>query len=85
MRRATLVFGVLAVLLLADGAYLELTNNEVGGDQGSFFGDPHFVLSAGATVLIAGGLLLIVTVVMWLAAARHPPRLRGGRSHRPRA
>jgi energy-coupling factor transporter ATP-binding protein EcfA2 len=76
MRRAAMVFGVLALLLLADGAYLELTNNQVGGDQGSFFGNPNVVLSAGTTVLIAGGLLLIVTVVMWLAAARRSPELQ---------
>jgi hypothetical protein len=85
MKRVTLVFGILAVLLLADGAYLELTNNQVGGDQGSFFGNPNFVLSAGATVLIAGGLLLVVTIVMWLASARRQPRPQGGRSHRRRA
>ena len=76
MKRAALLFGVLSVLLLADGTYLDLTNNQVGGDQGTLFGNPGFVLSAGTTVLIAGGLLLVVTGVMWLAAAR------GGRRHR---
>ncbi|MGO9078056.1 MAG: hypothetical protein ACLQDY_03320 [Streptosporangiaceae bacterium] len=72
MKRATLAAAILSVLLLADGAYLQLTHNEVGGDEGTFFGDPRFVLSAGTTVLIAGGMLLIVTAVMWLVARRQP-------------
>ena len=76
MKRVTIFFGVLAVLLLADGAYLQLTSNEVGGDQGSLFGNPNITLSAGTTVLIAGGLLAAVTVVMWLVA------LTRGRRHR---
>lgn len=70
MKRGSLVFGIVAVLLLADGTYLDLTNNQVGGDQGSFFGNSNFVLSAGTTVLVAGGLLLVGSVIMWIVAAR---------------
>jgi len=76
MKRVTIIFGILAVLLLADGAYLQLTSNEVGGDQGSLFGNPSLAVSAGTTVLIAGGLLLAVTLVMWLVAVTRERRHR---------
>jgi hypothetical protein len=69
MKRATLVFGVLSVLLFADGLYMELTNYQPG-DQNAFFGNPRFILSDGATVLIAAGMLLVVTVVMWVVSVR---------------
>jgi hypothetical protein len=69
MKRAALVFGVLAVLLLADGTWMELTNYQPG-DQNPVFGNPHFIVSDGATVLAAGGMLLVVAVVMWVADAR---------------
>ncbi len=70
MKRVALVFGILAVLLLADGAYLDLTNNQVGGDQGALFGNANVVLSAGTTVLVAGGLLAVGSIIMWLLAIR---------------
>ncbi|MGO8956213.1 MAG: hypothetical protein ACLQFR_02380 [Streptosporangiaceae bacterium] len=70
MKRVSLVFGILAVLLLADGAYLDLTNNQVGGDQGALFGNANVVLSAGTTVLVAGGLLAAGAIIMWLLAIR---------------
>ncbi len=69
MRRAALVFGVLAVPLLADGTWLELTNYQPS-DQNPIFGNPHVIVSDGATVLLAGGLLLVVAAVMWVADAR---------------
>ena len=64
MKRGSIVFGIVALLLLADGTYLDATNNQVGGDQGAFFGNANVVLSAGTTVLVAGGLLAIGAIIM---------------------
>jgi len=69
MRRATLICGILAVLLLADGTYMEVSNYQPG-DQNAFTGNPNIILSDGQVVLISGGLLLLATVVMWLVVAR---------------
>ncbi len=46
MKRAALIFGVLAVLLLADGTWMELANYQPG-DQNPIFGNPHFIVSDG--------------------------------------
>lgn len=78
MKRAALVFGVLAVLLLADGLYMELSNYQPG-DQNAFTGNPNIILSDGATVLIAGGALAVVSALMWLVGARPHGRARGMR------
>jgi hypothetical protein len=69
MRRIALICAVLSALLFADGTYMELSHYQPG-DQDPLFGNPHFIMSDGTTVLIAGGFLLIVTVVMWLVAVR---------------
>ncbi len=34
MKRIALITAIIAVLLLIDGAYLQVSNNEVGGDSG---------------------------------------------------
>ncbi|MGO9221692.1 MAG: hypothetical protein ACLP5E_28605 [Streptosporangiaceae bacterium] len=74
MKRAALVFGVVAVLLLADGLWMEITHYQPG-DQNSLFGNPHFIVSDGTTVLVAAGLLALAAVVMWVVAVRRetPP------------
>jgi hypothetical protein len=77
MKRIAIICGVLTAALFADGTYMELANYQPG-DQDPLFGNPHFIMSDGTTVLIAGGFLLIVTVVMWLVAAR-----RGSGQQRP--
>jgi hypothetical protein len=78
MKRGALVFGVLALVLLADGSYLQLTDNQVGGDTGVLFGNPNLVLSAGTIVLISGGFLLVGAALMWVVAIR---RERKGQGH----
>ncbi len=77
MRRAALVVAVLAVLLLADGLYMELTSYQPG-DQNTFTGNPNIILSDGATVLIAGGALAVVSVLMWLIGVRGRTHGTGG-------
>jgi hypothetical protein len=80
MKRGALVLGVLAVLLLADGSYLELSNNQVGGDTGVLFGNPNLVLSAGTVVLISGGFILLGAVIMWAVATWRERRTSGVRA-----
>ena len=70
MKRIALVTAIIAVLLLIDGTYLQLSNNEVGGDSGFLFGNPNLFVSAGTVVLISGGLMLLGAGVMWAAALR---------------
>ena len=69
MKRAAVVCAVVTALLLADGIYMEVSNYQPG-DQDPLFGNPHFIMSDGTTVLIAAGMLAVVTAVMWLAAIR---------------
>ncbi len=68
MKRIALVFGVVSLLLFADGIYLLATHNEVGGDTGTLFGNPNNFLSAGTIVVISALLLLVATVIMWLVS-----------------
>jgi hypothetical protein len=68
VKRGALIFGVLALLLLGDGSYLQLSNNSVGGDTGVLFGNPNLALSAGTVVLISGGFLLLGAAIMWAVA-----------------
>ena len=50
-------------MLLILGLVDWLTNyNWAQGDQDPLFGNPHILLNDGATVLIAGGFLAVVTV-----------------------
>jgi len=75
MKRATYIFAVLSLLIIADGIYLEVSNNQQGcgcnGDSGTLFGGSTSVnLSTGTEVLIGGGLLLIVAGILWLVAMR---------------
>ena len=66
LRRAALVFGVVAGLLIADGIYLVAAHKNPNGDTGTLFGNQHYFLSSGTIVLISGLLVLVAAVVMWL-------------------
>jgi ABC-type Na+ efflux pump permease subunit len=68
MKRAALVFGIVSLLLFADGGYLLATHNQVGGDTGTLFGNPNYYLSAGTVVVISAFLLFVAGVTMWLVA-----------------
>jgi hypothetical protein len=78
LKRIALVLAIISLLLFADGAQLLARHNQVGGDTGLLFGNPHFFLSAGTVVLISGGLLLLGAVIMWAVALRLD-RPAGGR------
>jgi hypothetical protein len=70
MKRGAIIFAIVAVLLLADGSYLQATHNNVGGDNGNLFGNQNINLSAGFIVLLSGGALLLAAIIMWLVAMR---------------
>jgi hypothetical protein len=76
MKRLALVFGVVSLLLFADGIYLLATHNEVGGDTGVLFGNPNNFLSAGTIVVISALLLLVASVIMWLVGVRREDKER---------
>jgi hypothetical protein len=78
IKRAAIVFAVLSLLLFADGAYLQATNDQVGGDSGLLFGNGNMTLSPGTIVLISAALVLVGAVGLWVIGMRRD-RLAGGR------
>ena len=66
MKRAAIVFGVLTLLLFADGTYLLATHTNPSGDTGVLFGNPNNFLSSGTIVLISALLVGVTSVIMWL-------------------
>jgi type VI protein secretion system component VasK len=69
VRRAAWIFTVLAVLLLADGLWMQLSHYQPG-DQNTFTGNANLILSDGQVVLISAGFLIVATVVMWVLVFR---------------
>ena len=76
LKRAAIAFGVLTLLLFADGIYLVATHTNPNGDTGTFFGNQHYALSSGTIVLISALLLLVTTAIKWLVAVRREDRER---------
>ena len=76
LKRAAIVFGVLTLLLFADGIYLLAAHKNPNGDTGILFGNPHNFLSSGTIVVISALLLLVATVIMWVVATRREDRER---------
>jgi hypothetical protein len=79
VKRGAIALAVVALLLFADGSYLIARKNQVGGDTGVLFGDPHFFLSAGTVVVISSLLLILGAAVMWAVAVWRETRPAGGR------
>jgi hypothetical protein len=69
VKRVALVFGVLGVLVLIDGLYMELAHYHPG-DQNTFFGNQNLILSDGQVTLISAGLLILASLIMWGIAVR---------------
>jgi hypothetical protein len=80
LRRATIVFGIVSLLLLADGGYLLAAHDNVGGDTGVLFGNSGYFLNAGTVVVISGLLVLFVSVIMWLVDVQRNDKERERRS-----
>ncbi len=71
MRRLAWIFSVISVVLLVYGLIDYITKyNWAQGDQNAFFGNQNILLNDGATVLIAGGLLALASILMWVVALR---------------
>jgi hypothetical protein len=90
MRRAAWVFSVVSVIVLILGIFDYVTNyNWAAGDQNPLFGNQNILLNDGATVLIAGGLLTLGSILMWVVALRQQSRGEGklqkerGDQHQP--
>jgi hypothetical protein len=75
MKRLAIASTIVTVLLLALGLADWLSNYNWSNDQDPLFGNPRILLNDGATVLVATGLLAVVTVLLWTLA------LRKGRGH----
>lgn len=79
MKRIAIIFSIISVILLVYGLIDYLTNyNWAQGDQDPLFGNQNVLLNDGATVLIAGGLLTVGSVIMWILALR-----KGDGNHQP--
>lgn len=74
MKRMAIISTVASGLLLVLGLIDYLTNYNWANDQNPLAGNQNVLLNDGATVLIAGGCLVIISAIMWLLA------LRGGQS-----
>jgi hypothetical protein len=71
MRRLALILSVVSGVVLILGLVEYLTNfHWAQGDQNAFFGNQKILLNDGATALIAGGLLLIGSAILWFLALR---------------
>jgi hypothetical protein len=66
LRRAAIIFGILALLLFADGLYLVATHKNPNGDTGVLFGNPQYYLNAGTIVVLSGLLVLVPSAIMLL-------------------
>jgi len=82
LKRAAIAFGVLTLLLFADGIYLLATHKNPNGDTGVLFGNPDNFLSSGTVVVISALLLLVTTAIMWLVAVRREDSEQEGQSGR---
>lgn len=73
MKRAAYIFGIVSVLLFADGIYLTVSNNQQGcgcqGDSGTLFGgSTSIAISTGMEVVICAAFLLIVAIIIYIWA-----------------
>jgi hypothetical protein len=79
MRRIATIFSVISGILLIYGLIDYFTNyNWAQGDQNTLFGNQNVLLNDGATVLIAAGLLVVGSIIMWIVAIR-----KGNSDHQP--
>jgi hypothetical protein len=70
-----MITGIVSAVVLVLGLVESLTNYQwAQGDQDPLFGDPRILLNDGMTTLIAGGFLLIGSVIMWMLARRKADR-----------
>jgi len=75
MKRAAIIFAVVAVLLFADGLYMVLANYHPA-DANTFFGNQTWNISDGEVTIISSGFVALAAVIMWVFAARRAARSR---------
>jgi hypothetical protein len=80
LRRAALVFGIVALLLLVDGVYLVATHKNPNGDTGVLFGNSSYYLNSGTVVVLSGVVVLAAAVGMWLLDVHRQDKERERRS-----
>ena len=83
LRRIAIVSAILTVLIAIDGLYMVLVNYKPDDTSGNGFASFH--PSDGQTVLIAAGLLLVITVVAFILSARAKVEPPGEQEARPEA
>lgn len=71
MKRLAIILSVVSGVVLVIGVVEALTNYKwSAGDQNAFFGNPRLLLNDGTTALIVGGILVLVSAIVWVAANR---------------
>jgi hypothetical protein len=71
MKRLAMITSVISGVVLILGLVESVTNYKwAQGDQDPLFGNPRILLNDGTTALIAGGFLLVGSVIMWYFATR---------------
>jgi hypothetical protein len=80
LRRAALVFGILSLLLFADGIYLVATHKNPNGDTGTLFGNSSYYLNSGTVVVLSGVLVFAASMFMWLVDVYRQDKERERRS-----
>lgn len=68
LRRTAIAAAILTVLVGIDGLYMVLSNYHPGDTSNNGFGNFH--PSDGQTVLVAAGLLLVVTIIAFVLSTR---------------
>lgn len=72
LRRIAIAGAILTVLVALDGLYMVLANYKPGDTSNNGFLSFH--PSDGQTVLIAAGLLLVITVIAFILSSRVQPK-----------
>jgi hypothetical protein len=71
MKRIAIICTAISAILLVLGVIEAITNYQwSAGDQDPFFGNPRLLMNDGTTVLIAAGLMIVVSAVTWILARR---------------
>jgi hypothetical protein len=81
MKRVAIILTIVATAVLIIGLVEDVTNYKwKAGDQNAFFGNPRLLMNDGTTALIVGGILVVVSAVVWVAATRkgHGDQPRSG-------
>jgi hypothetical protein len=71
MKRLAIICTLTSIVLLIVGVVDWATNyNWAQGDQNAIFGNPRILVNDGITVIVAAGLLLVGSVIMWILVLR---------------